>query len=485
MAEVITLVPSTQKTLQVEGAGIRTLYRRPEEIVRGLELMLGREKETEGWIETLPERIQAGVRRRLELFRRLQGKDVVLTGVLGGGAQALLIGAADRGVQVKRIPIHALHEITGNEPGLSAQERSRALRAAWDSRPDRFYTITPVDPEIATARVLTRERIAIQDLRKPMQQRFYSALRDMRLLLPIQATEVLDLVDQGARDLFHNRSLVSQIEQAMARLAELLPETEHDRVMAITRHYANPRFLIGARESEEDSERQILALLGSTPIWQAAHPGPSSSLPEIKGFGVALGGGTIAEIGDIRRFPESSHLRSYARFGLNAEGGFPRRVKGIPSSWNVDLARAMWLWSTDQVGRYDHVWRTLLLWKKAREMQQHPEPVPHPAVNRMKRAYTRYDFTLGHLHRRACRWTGSQLLEYLFDLWNAVEAGRVPEIWFQQSRWPDYFAQAEQALQEGLQAYLDTEIPLRRRAEPVEEEELEEGNAGVEEEEEE
>jgi len=477
----MTLVPSRQKRLLITAGGRRQEFTEPEEIVQGFDLLLGNEKEVELWIETLPERLHRAVQRRLEIFRRLQGEDVTLVGVLGGLGQALFIRAADMHIPVGRIPMFRLQDATGIAPRSIARERAQALEQAWKKNPDAFYPIAPVTPVIAMARELVRERLAIQELRKPMQLRFYGALREMRYVLPAAATPTLDLIERAAKQMFANRSLQLQIEQALARLAELLPDNERERIMAVTRHYANPRFIVGAREDEAELEGQILDLLKPTPIWTSTHPGPNSSLPPIKGFAAALGGGTIAETGDIRRFPDSSHFRSYARFHLTQGGGFPRRMRGTESSWNFGLNRAMWLWSTDQVGRYEHPWADLLLWKKAREMQQHPDPIPREVIDRQGRRRIVYDFSLQHLHRRACRWTGSQLLEYLHDLWTAVEEGQDPEIWYRRSSWPAYFGTAQQALKGGLQQYLNEQIPLRRRTQPQEPDEEEDKEQGDEE----
>jgi len=154
-------------------------------------------------------------------------------------------------------------------------------------------------------------------------------------------------------------------------------------------------------------------------------------LPEVKGLGPSLGGSLIGEILDIKRFPTPLHLRSYARYGLDAEGRFPRRRKGEVAPWNDYLHRAVWLWSTDQLARYDHVFRDVYYHYKWREMQAHPEP--------MKTETGKSKYTLGHLDKRAKRKTGSALLNYVWGLWTAGANGQDVDLWFNTSRhnnWP-------------------------------------------------
>jgi len=92
--------------------------------------------------------------------------------------------------------------------------------------------------------------------------------------------------------------------------------------------------------------------------------------------------------------------------------------------------------------------------------------VPIPKVTKDGRPYTEYKYSLLHLHRRAARWTGSQLLNYIWDLWNAVEREGDPTNWYISSTWPAYFSRVQQELAGGLKEYLNTEIPRRRKTEP-------------------
>lgn len=348
-----------------------------------------------------------------------------LLGVMGGPGQAMFIRAQQLGLSVMRIPWFTLRDATGIKAGASEEDRAAAVELVWGADPDAFYAATALDPRIYMMRELTRVRLAIQETyRKPAQLQYQAAFRDLEPLLPRQG-----------------------------KLA-LLRTT-----------FAEPAMIEGAKQDEKELEAQIIRLTKALPIWDALHPGAGSALPRVKGLGPSLGGSLIGEIGDIRRFPSASHLRAYARFHVNAEGGFPRRRKGEVSNWNAYLNRAVWLWSTDQMPRYgDHIWRALYDWRKAVECELHPEPVQ---VSVGDKVVTKY--TLGHLDRRAKRWVGSKLLEYVYGLWTALELGLDPETWYLQSAWPTYFADIQRELAEGKAAFLQAQIKARRKEVPAEE----------------
>jgi len=340
------------------------------------------------------------------------------------------------GLEVRRIPMYLLQELTGIEPKAPAMKRAQAVQQAWEKQREVFYPLQELDPTIALIRTLTRVRISIQDVfRKPAQLQFKAAWRDLELLMP-EAKEFLEL-----------------------------------KIIL-----ANPAFIEAAKDCEKVLEERIASLVKKLPLWKHFHPAEDSPLPQIKGLGPSIGGSILSEVADIRRIPSRSALRGYARFGLNKEGGFPRRKKGEVASWNCYLNRAVWLWSTDQMPRWNHLWRQLYLWKKARELQAHPEVVPMQMRDKQGRTRTVYNYTLKHLDSRAKRWTGSQLLNYLFDLWKVVGQAQEPEEWYLKSSWPAYFKRVNQELEDGLMGFLKTEIPKRRRVQPEEQgpEELEE-----------
>jgi len=369
----------------------------------------------------------------VEYFQSLDGHDVQLLGIMGGTGQNLLARAMQFGIKVMRIPWYRLEELTGLAVKATAQERASAIRQSWEQHPEGFYQMEALENTIVLTRELTRVRLNIQDtFRKPANLQFQAAWRELEVLLP-----------------------------------------EGKALISLRTLFSNPQFIAGAKRDEKELEHRIRGLIKTIPIWRWLSP-KNSVLPPIKGLGPSLGGSLVSEIGDIRRFPGRENLRAYARFHVNRKGEFPHREKGEISPWNRYLNRAVWLWSTDQMPRYDHPWRLLYDWKKARELQAHPEAVQREIIDGRGRKRTVHDFTLKHCDMRAKRWTGSQMLNYLWDLWTQVEQGEDPELWYTGSSWPAYFTRIEQELKDGLKEFLEQERKRRRREPKEEPEEVEE-----------
>jgi len=401
------------------------------------------------------------------LDERRNGGTTVLA-LMGGAGQDLFGRILEMGMSVQRIPMFQIQAITALESKASAEDRAAALHLVWENNSEVFYPLQELDQTVVMIRELTRQRLNVQEFRKTATLQLYGALRSLEYVLSEEATALVKLLQEGLKDLFRRPELREQIEAEFRRLetAVNLSDLQQGQIFAIRRFFSNPRFVLGAKEDEQELEKQISKLLKHAVIWQQLHG--ASGLPALKGFGPAIGGAIISEIGDIRRFPSPEALRAYARFHVNPEGKFPYRQIGEISPFNRYLSRAVWLWSSDQVARYDHVWKSLYLWKKVREMQAHPETVARTVLDKKKRSRMVYDFTLKHLDSRAKRWTGSQLLNYLWDLWQEVATGRDIGMWYVSSSWPAYFAKAEQELNSGLLAYLEAETPKRRRADPKE-----------------
>jgi len=366
-----------------------------------------------------------------------------------------------------------IQAITALEPKASIQDRAVALHLSWGEKPELFYPLQELDQTVVMIRELTRQRLNIQEFRKMATLQLHAALRALNFILPEEATSLVELIDKGLKDQFKKPELREQIDAEFKKLgtAIQLNDFQQARLFAIRNFFSNPGFVLGAKKDEQELEKQITKLLQHFSIWQWLSPGKDSALPPIKGFGPAVGGSVISEIGDIRRFATPEALRAYARFHVNQEGQFPYRKAGEFSPWNRYLNRAVWLWIDDQMPRYDHPWRLLYDWKKAKELQAHPEVQPRTITDKRGRTRTVYNYTLKHLDMRAKRWTGSQILNYLWGLWQeiAVEPGRDPRAWYALSSWPEYFAKATQELDQGLGSYLEDEIPKRRRQEPKEE----------------
>lgn len=385
--------------------------------------------------KTIKRGVKSGQDQRVAYLETLP-TSTILT-VMGGPAQNVFVQAVRAGHAVCRIPWFRLYEGSQLIRGISDMERADALLEAWEQFPDRFYAMGEFDDRMFRLRELVRARINLQqDYRIKAKQQLEATGRDLEPLFP-----------------------------------------EGKAYAAIRTVFANSRLVAGAEEDEATLEAEIKRLVRGLDIWEWLHPGSDSALPKVSGLGPALGGGLIAEIGDIRRFSGPDNLRSYARYGLvqktnpvdgEAEGrpGLPRRERGQVSSWNRYLERVVWLWAKTQVSRQDHVWRELFRWKKALECQAHPEEVTEPVTRRDGAVVPVTRFTLGHIDARARRWIGSQLLEYVYGLWTAGNAGN-PEAWYVDSHWPELFARAKRELDDGLMDFLTEEMDRRRKV-PVE-----------------
>lgn len=410
------------------------------------------------------------------------GNEITTVCYMGGPGRGLYVSIQAIGIPVQQIPIYRVQQVVGLEPKASGQQRANALLAVWQKKRDVFYPLREQDRIVVIGRQMTRRRLALQKSRKPEMLRMHGALRELEFALPEEFQTLIELLQQGLKDLFKGKKEREDIADELKRLEALVAVHDIDQAdLLALRLYLEPHFVLGLKRDEEELEVRITEYLETLSIWDWLHPPKDSVLPVVKGFGPAIGGAVIFETGDIRRFPGRSNYRSYARFGLDSTGNFPAHMKGEVSSQNRKLFQALWWWANDQIVRYKHIWKELYLWKKAREMQAHPEMEPIQKVTKDGRPYTEYKYTLLHLHRRAARWTVSQLLNYIWDLWNAIEREGDPTNWYISSPWPDYFSRAHQEA-ERLKSYLLTEIQRRRKTEPKPPPEFENEDYGDEEE---
>jgi hypothetical protein len=383
-----------------------------------------------------------GAAEAIEFFEGLSSEDTILT-VMGGPGQNLFVRAQQLGLSVQRIPWFVLERLVPGIVGASGEERAKALKSAWEMDSSEFYPLAELDENVLMLRELTRVRLNIQEYRKMATLQYLATARDLEPIMP-----------------------------------DALP------FVAVRTMFATPGMIAGAKSDVEVLERRITALARNLDIWGWLHPGKGAVLPEVKGLGPSLGGSLIGEILDIKRFPTPLHLRSYARFGLDAQGRMPRRRRGEVSSWNRYLNRAVWLWSTDQMPRYDHVWRDVYYHYKWQEMQAHPESVKMD--NGEGKTVTKY--SLGHLDKRAKRKTGSVLLEYVWGLWTAGANGQDVDEWFlkqvrnptapveAQSTWDHFFnSTVAGEVKNGLYERVQAESERRRAQQPQSDEEEPEG----------
>lgn len=431
-------------------------------------------------------------------FAQYKGsRDSAVLSVMGGMGQEFLMRLQDEyGLGVYRVPYFKLEELTGIARGATAETRSEALEVAWKDSPDSYYPLEALDAEAIMLRDLIRKRTANQNtLRKPNQNQTYGVLGRFRFLVPKAAEPYVDMIITAMKEKFRKPKTMVWLEENYPAFKEAVG-TDPLRQEA-SDYYANFDFLRVLLQDEARLERIILPVCRRTPLWAGVHPVEGSTLPEIKGLGTALYGGLYGEVGTIKRFQYSADFRSYARLGLiwDPDAGkwvFPRRRRGDVSSWNDKLFQIVWNWSTDQVPRYESVWRVLYYWKKYHEFFEHPDVIPVKCINSEGKEYTRYDFCLKHIDLRAKRYVASVMMEYLFHLWWAIARGWSPEIWYQSAKrwvpandnptmaavfatktetWGQWFNSIDQFVTEhNVVAVVKEESAKRRRNDPVVEE---------------
>lgn len=348
---------------------------------------------------------------------------MMLLSVMGGPGQAYLFQAVRHGHTVVRIPHYKLARIAGIARGASDEERATALLLALQEEPLAFYGLEEFDADMFLTRELTRVRVNLQqDYRIVATQQYKATLRDLGPLLD-EGTEA-----QKVRTIFADSALEKAIKAEETRI-----------------------------------EARIVALLRKKPIWEAL-TGNDTGLPRVYGFGPAIGGSVISEIGDIRRFPAPPNLKSYARLHVAEDGTFPRRKRGETASWNNYLHRAFWLWANTQLTfQKQSPWRPLYDYRKAVELNRHPEEVLERVVRKDDTIAMVPRYTLDHIDRRAKRWVTGRLACYIWELWTAINAGQDPAAWYAKSGWPGMFERAHAELDSWGWKLLDTELDRRRK----------------------
>ena len=344
-----------------------------------------------------------------------------ILGNLGGPGQFVLARLhAESGLETYRVPFHGLKEQIGDTAvNADVDDRAAMLVACFQQAPERFYEMLPLDLSIFQAREFARARLAVQDHRKRAQLQYGAAERDLKVAFgPAYETSL-------AREIF-----------------------------------SSPGMIQGAKADEKALEALIKKSLSRIEIYELLRSHPQ--LPHVKGLGPALGGGIIGEILDIRRFQAPQQLRAYARYTQGRTGGIPRRKKGEVANWSDKLHRPVWLWSTDQAARYDHVWRAVYDAYKLEELLQHPDIEIREVTNGQGRQVKLKFYSLGHLNKRAQRRLGSTLLEYVHGLWTAQATGQSPIGWYEASRWPSFFETIQRHLDTGGRSQLQGLLALRK-----------------------
>jgi len=167
------------------------------------------------------------------------------------------------------------------------------------------------------------------------------------------------------------------------------------------------------KKIEDDIDKEILQELKQIPIWNVW-------LSKIKGVGVALGGGLIARIGDIGRFPNVSKLWAYC--GLHVvDGAMPQRKKGSKINWNPHLRVLAWKLGEAFV-------KTKGFYRKRYEEFREMEDKRDYICDRCKQYFPdRKQCIDKHRFARAKRKTVKMFMAHLFDVWRKLEGLPTPK----------------------------------------------------------
>lgn len=346
--------------------------------------------------------------------------DPLIYTIMGGPSQYLFFSLAWSEVaQVRRVPQHPLYQHTGLARGASAEDRASAIELLSESAPECFYGIRHIDQAVFLAREAARQRLRIQTYyRKKAAQQALAAEKDLRFFLDPDVMEELEKIRKEDPEAY-KRELRSRIRNTPAG---------NIRLTRLRDVFLDPGIISGAKHDEERLEAFLKETLAIIPIYQALRPGTEDGpLLAFKGLGPAIGGSIIGEILDIRRFESAPQLRSYAGYGVAKGGGMQVKRSGETLGFSPGMRQPLWLWSADQVPKQGGVGRLLYDWAKLDELRRHPEVVQQQGERKDGQPFTRYQFTAGHIDRRAKRRVASMLLEYIHTIWTAIERGEEPE----------------------------------------------------------
>ena len=431
----------------------------------------------------------------VEFLSAIESRQQQVIGFMGGPSSEVFAEAHGLGFPVHLVPFFKAQTVVQWNPKESPEVRLKNLLDVWQKKSDLFYPFRPFDETIDQIRTLTRVRLGIQEFRKKSQLKLYAALKRMRFFLPAEHQELCELMITLAKKMYRNKELQKQVENGLNQLELKLPKEKCERIMRTMRHFANPRFIIETKRDEEEQEDQITILLKDVPLYQAL---VDRSAPwRVMGFGPALGGSVISEMGgNTLRFPHPGALRAYFRQHLVA-GQFPVRKKGQESNWNPYASRAIHWWGKDQLHRWKNsIWIDYYLWQKAWQFRHHAELVPKEVTDRRGRKKIIQLYTLKHLDSRARRWCCSKLLEWTFtvghclennidpkDQWNkawpsaiAVAEFLRDSLWYSKS-WAENTDRIKGELDGGLREFVKEEVVKRKKNDPEPETEEEDDSS--------
>ena len=307
---------------------------------------------------------------------------------LGGIGDALLYGAWQRGVSIKRTPFTTFHhreyrhevEIPTKLDGVGPKQHERLVRAAQmvelvkAGEHDLFRDYLQVDAIIGSIRVLIGSILAIQDeIRKPLEQRMSRLGRDQEYLL---------MDGKGSPKSVHN--LKVSFLQSADPVAEL-------------------------KKSEEELSRKIDKLLTKLPVW-------TEVLEPVCGIGPRLSGRIIGPIADIRRFGTLGGFRKYCGWAviLSKDGAYTTADKfrhGESAAFHAVVRQGFWLFEEQILKQKGCQFKYFYLKYKLEHQSQIGQ------VMYQRNGDTPVVMTKVWLHKRALRYAASRLVDYLYWMW--------------------------------------------------------------------
>lgn len=206
---------------------------------------------------------------------------------------------------------------------------------------------------------------------------------------------------------------ISNQISAMERQA-LMPDDKADEIR---------EEMVKPRKKEEGQLVRIAAKnLKGMPVWE-------EWLKHVDGIGETLAIQFVALIQPIGDFANVAKLWAYAGLSVDDDGRAQRRKKGVQSNWNTALktlcyqAAECFVRQVKKDENGEVIWRahyrTIYDRYKARDKGVHPEKVK--AKNPKRDGGVYYDYTDGHMHKRAMRYTVKLFLSHLWQVWREFE----------------------------------------------------------------
>lgn len=326
---------------------------------------------------------------RVEWLNHLSPEDAIYA-PLGGVGDAMLVGAADRGIErIFRITSHDLAKYgRRNEVSIpakytsgSAKQRDRCDRAALmaelvrNNIRDPWRQYTELDARTGIVRVYISALLASQDeVRKRLQQRTERLERDQDYFIsnwngkgvPPRKSDYVSTLDLRAR----------LIEGAVP-VQSLL-------------------------DYEADLEKEIKRQLRHLPAW-------TEVLEPVRGCGPRLAARIIGTVIDIQRFPHVQGFWKYAGWApMDSPKGHkvaPKFTRGQSAQFHQLLRQAMWLFG-GQILRNDSQFRWFYDYYK----EKHTGLVGQEVNG--------YEMTKMWLSKRATRFAVQKFVKYTWQAWH-------------------------------------------------------------------